>query len=297
MTDSHPTPNSNAAQASAPTSGHTPHSDQPQYEGSDPDLRASGEQSDRRVNVSTVQVGASAAAAVTSALAASFFGVAGTLIGAGVGSIVSTIAGALYADYLRRAGRRIRDTKSVVIQRIPSEVLATTPLRHLTSPTDLPGEASMRAIGDETEDEAIALPLSSSTELLAEKSERPWWKRPVVTLPAVGIAGFAIAIGAVSAAELIKGGPISGGSGAPSIAKAVSAGSTQKKAKSTPTVTPTQVATTTTPTSTPDPTSTAVPTTAPAAPTATTPPPDTATTAPTPTSDATEPVAGATPSN
>jgi hypothetical protein len=294
MTDSHPTPNSNATQASAPTSGHNPQPDQPQYEGTDPDLRASAEQSDRRVNVSTVQVGASAAAAVTSALAASFFGVAGTLIGAAVGSIVSTIAGTLYADYLRRAGRRIRDTKSVVIQRIPGEVLATTPLRHLTSPTDLPGEASMRAIGDETEDEAIALPLSSSTELLAERGERPWWRRPAVTLPAVGIAGFAIAIGAVSVAELIKGGPISGGTGAPSI---VGGSTTHKKAKSTPTVTPTQVATTTTPTSTPDPTSTAVLSTAPVLPTASTLPQDTATTAPTPTGEATAPAAGATPSN
>jgi hypothetical protein len=137
----------------------------PGYEGTDPDLPDRKKESSRSA-ISTVQVGASAAAAVTSALAASFFGVAGTLIGAAIGSIVSTIAGALYADYLGRAGERIKVTRNVVIQRIPSEVLTTTPLRHLTSPTDLPGRDSLRPIGDETSDETVAVPVEEAGELL-----------------------------------------------------------------------------------------------------------------------------------
>jgi len=155
MTDSNHAPNPQS------TSGP------PDYEGTDPDL-PDRKKDARRSTVSTVQVGASAAAAVTSALAASFFGVAGTLIGAAVGSIVSTIAGALYADYLGRAGERIKVTKDVVIQRIPGEVIATTPLRHLTSPTDLPGRDSLRPIGAERQDETVAVPVEQATELLRQ---------------------------------------------------------------------------------------------------------------------------------
>lgn len=152
MTDSNQAPNSST------------NSGPPDYEGTDPDSserRSEGS----RMGVSTVQVGASAAAAVTSALAASFFGVAGTLIGAAVGSIVSTIAGSLYSHYLGRAGERIKVTRDVVIQRIPSEVIATTPLRHLTNPSDLPGRESLRPIGEERGDESVEVPVEDARDL------------------------------------------------------------------------------------------------------------------------------------
>jgi len=139
----------------------------PDYEGTDPDL-PDRKNEGSRLGVSTIQVGASAGAAVTSALAASFFGVAGTLIGAAVGSIVSTIAGALYSHYLGRAGERIKVTKDVVIHRIPGEVRTTSPLRHLTGPSDLPGRESLQPIGDERHDETVALPVEDASELLQQ---------------------------------------------------------------------------------------------------------------------------------
>jgi hypothetical protein len=156
MTDSNHTPNQSSS------------SSQPDYEGTDPDRFERDKEKSRTGGVSTVQVGASAAAAVTSALAASFFGVAGTLIGAAVGSIVSTIAGALYAEYLGRAHERIKVTREVVIQRIPNEVIAGTPLRRLTGPTALPGRESLRPIGDERGDETVAVPVEEATELLRQ---------------------------------------------------------------------------------------------------------------------------------
>jgi hypothetical protein len=238
-------------------------------------------------------VGASAAAAVTSAVAASFAGVAGTLIGAAIGSIVSTVAGALYADYLSRAGDRIRTTRTVVIQRIPGDVLAATPLRHLTGPADLPAQESMQPIGDETHAEkgsgsssgnngldhnglddgsdnrhdvaaeTVAVPVSSATELLAKPDgmgvlqvgdsapgqdgahgqdgeadqPRPWWRRPAVTMAAVGGAGFLIALGVVTTAEGLIGHPLSGGSSGTTLGHAVGSGGTGTSTK--PTVTPT----------------------------------------------------------
>jgi hypothetical protein len=180
MTDSHsPTPHASQPPGTPAHQGHS-------YEGFDPDLpEEKHSQESRAARVSTVQVGASAAAAVTSALAASFFGVAGTLIGAAVGSVVSTVAGALYADYLRRAGSRLRTTSTVVVQRLPSEVLTTTPLRHLTGPvgpqphsaaTDsrnpanpanpaaVPGRAALQPVRPDSE-QTVAVPLATPEEI------------------------------------------------------------------------------------------------------------------------------------
>src|SRR3954453_3085270 len=53
--------------------------------------------------LSLTQICGGALAAVTAAVAASFLGVAGTLIGAGVGSVISTIAAALYSHSLHPA--------------------------------------------------------------------------------------------------------------------------------------------------------------------------------------------------
>jgi hypothetical protein len=194
-------------------------------------------QSDKKTVVSTAKVGASAGAAVTSAAAASLFGSTGTLIGAAVGATVSTVASALYTEYLERAGERLRTTKDVVIQRIPGEVLATTPLRHLTSPTDLPGEKSMRAVGDEIEPprpETVAVPLAGRTELLeaVDESNRVppvtgdpdpapdpapvsspgrRWVRPGLAAAGVAVAGFLIALGLVLSTEQAIGHPLAGG--------------------------------------------------------------------------------------
>ena len=62
----------------------------------------------RRVGLSGSQVAASALAAVSSAVAASYLGVAGTVIGAGVGSVIATVCTALYQHSLTRTNERIR---------------------------------------------------------------------------------------------------------------------------------------------------------------------------------------------
>jgi hypothetical protein len=201
----------------------------PDYEGADPDL-PDREKKTPVLGVSTVQVSASAAASVTSALAASAFGVAGTLIGAAVGSIVSTIAGALYTNYLGRAGERLAATREVVIQRIPGEVIATTPLRHLTRPTDLPGRDSLQPVGDERGDETVTVPVEDATRLLqhpegmaplngtgpqrspAAAPPSLWKRKPVLAMGAISGAGFLIALGLVLSAETVIGHPVSGGS-------------------------------------------------------------------------------------
>ncbi|WP_336028898.1 hypothetical protein [Geodermatophilus sp. FMUSA9-8] len=64
-----------------------------------------------RLQLSPVQVAAGALAAVSSAVVLSFFGVAGTVIGAALASIVSTVGSALYSASLTTTGERLRKAR------------------------------------------------------------------------------------------------------------------------------------------------------------------------------------------
>ncbi|GAA2203942.1 hypothetical protein GCM10009850_000940 [Nonomuraea monospora] len=66
----------------------------------------SGEQ--RKFELSMPQILGSALAAVTAAVAASYLGVAGTVIGAAVVSVASTVATAVYTHYLKQTGERVK---------------------------------------------------------------------------------------------------------------------------------------------------------------------------------------------
>jgi hypothetical protein len=62
----------------------------------------------RGLNLNAIQVSAGILAALTGAFAASFLGVGGTLVGAAVGSIASTVGGEVYKHYLERTHERLR---------------------------------------------------------------------------------------------------------------------------------------------------------------------------------------------
>src|SRR5687767_12984352 len=61
-----------------------------------------------RPDLTTVKVVASTLASVSSALALSALGVAGTITGAAVGAVVATTGTELYSHYLERTRRRLR---------------------------------------------------------------------------------------------------------------------------------------------------------------------------------------------
>jgi hypothetical protein len=67
-----------------------------------------------RFELNVVQLVAAALAAITSAVVASFFGVAGTVIGAGIGSLVGTLGTAVYSHSLRRTQARLRGASRLV---------------------------------------------------------------------------------------------------------------------------------------------------------------------------------------
>ena len=69
----------------------------------------------RGLNLSGTQVIASVLATLTGAIAASYLGVAGTLVGAAVGSISSTMGTEIYKHYLQRSQERLRTAGQVVL--------------------------------------------------------------------------------------------------------------------------------------------------------------------------------------
>jgi hypothetical protein len=83
--------------------------------------------SGRRIDVSATQVVASLLATVTGAVAASYLGVAGTLIGAAIGSVASTAGTSLYRHYLARSQERLRKAAVVLAPRAGLSGIARHP--------------------------------------------------------------------------------------------------------------------------------------------------------------------------
>ncbi len=133
-----------------------------------------------RFGLSGAQVAGSALAAMTSALAASGLGVAGTLLGAALGSVVITVGGAVYAHTFRSARRRI-------VTIVPA---ATRPSR--TAPLAARAEAAYRPT-----------PVAAADPVPGRDGAARRW-RTVATV----LAGLLIALGAITALEVVLGHPI-----------------------------------------------------------------------------------------
>ena len=137
--------------------------------------------------LSATQVAAGALAAVSSAVVASFFGLAGTLIGAALASVISTVSAALYSNSLQKTNEKLRRARGQVTGRLST--------------------------ADETE-VASAAPAAPATQVLPAhldprrapaRRSRPRWTRVAVYAAAV----FVMAMGIVTGIELIGQKPVS----------------------------------------------------------------------------------------
>jgi hypothetical protein len=79
-----------------------------------------------RLGVSGVQVAASVMASVSAATVASFFGVAGTIIGAAVVSVFATVGSAAYGLGLRRTQARLQQVQTLRLPRLSSWPVGVT---------------------------------------------------------------------------------------------------------------------------------------------------------------------------
>ena len=156
-------------------------------------------QEPERLNLNAAQVAGGALAAVTSAVAASRFGVAGTLIGAGLASVVSTTGTTVYSHVLRRTGSRARGVLEELLRHG----------EHARGPAETePHDQELPRHDEEADSKtttAVATPPSlPSPQPPARRTRRiPLWAAPVVG----SVLVFAIALGAVTGAEAMTGRP------------------------------------------------------------------------------------------
>ncbi|MEN8652437.1 hypothetical protein ABCR94_17985 [Streptomyces sp. 21So2-11] len=185
------------------------------------------DQKKTRLDLSVPQVAGSALAAVAAAVLASTLGVYGTMIGAGVVSVVATCGGTIFQHLFRRTGEQIRE---VTVQVKPKG--RQVPVRDPHDPHDGRDPHDPRAFDDATRVmRTVGLPRDiggapDRTQLLW-KADLPdetaeeftdgtthgtrvrGWKRSVIAAVVV----FVVAMGGITTYELISGGDLSGGKG------------------------------------------------------------------------------------
>ncbi len=193
--------------------------------GQDPDLRTESAPAHRtvldRLGVSPAQVAGGALAAVTAAVAASFFGVTGTLLGAAFGSIVSSIGAAVYSASLSTAAARgVAVTRTLVVRPAPG----TSRQPAGDDPTALPPELAGTAVPQPADVGAADVPTNDApgTPATAVPGQL---RRRIAVKPLLVLAGvvFAIAVGVVTLAEAVLGHPVSStGGGGTSVGRLIS---------------------------------------------------------------------------
>ncbi|MFC9429023.1 hypothetical protein [Streptomyces sp. NPDC056987] len=147
-----------------------------------------------RIELSLPQVAGSALAAVAAAVLASQLGVYGTIIGAGVVSVVATCGGSVFQHFFHRTGEQIR--VAAVQARPGGRQVPVPPDR------DDPGRGSDLLGSAPPVNEEFNRATTHGTRLRG-------WKRPVLAAAAV----FGVAMAGVTGYELISGQGLSGGTG------------------------------------------------------------------------------------
>ncbi|WPW31910.1 hypothetical protein P6B95_33990 [Streptomyces atratus] len=185
------------------------------------------EPKERRIDLSLPQVAGSAVAAVAAAVAASQLGVYGTILGAGVMSVVATCGGSVFQHFFRRTGEQIREV-TVQVKHPGREVTvhtretggarAATAGRRETDATTV-----LRNVADDPDRTQLLRPLDGTQPLTTgrpvpdeEFSEATThgtrirgWKRSALGAVVV----FAVTMVGITTFELVSGNGLSGGKG------------------------------------------------------------------------------------
>ncbi|WP_395573477.1 hypothetical protein [Streptomyces sp. BK79] len=159
----------------------------------------------RRIDLSVPQVAGSALAAVVAAKLASSFGVYGTILGAGLISVVATCGGSVLQHFFSRTGEQLRVKRTVESARTGGRT-ETAPL-----PAGGPhGPAPARAQTSASASARTSASASASgefTEGTVYRARTTGWKRPVVAAALV----FGVTMAGITAYELASGESLSGG--------------------------------------------------------------------------------------
>ncbi|MFB7916168.1 hypothetical protein [Streptomyces sp. NPDC056061] len=208
------------------------------------------EPEEKRIDLSLPQVAGSAVAAVAAAVAASQLGVYGTVIGAGVMSVVATCGGSVFQHFFRRTGEQIREvTVQVKHQGRETTVRTRETVRAPAAPQDrrstAPGAADvtrampvvdgtsspdatdattvLRAAGADPDRTRPPAPLDATQSLAAVLPDSDEEFSEATThgtrirgwkRPALGaVVVFAVSMAGITTYELVSGSDLSGGRG------------------------------------------------------------------------------------
>ena len=169
------------------------------------------EEKEHRIEVNWVQSTAGALAAMSSAILLSTVGVAGTIIGAAIGSVFATVGSAVYSYYLRtsqaRAAAAAQAARAAAARARARKQSASS--SSITEPTRVL-EAEAAAEDEQRADETVRRVESGQTP---DELKPSWqevvrgldWKR--IGLVAMGL--FAVVMGVILTFELIAGRSVS----------------------------------------------------------------------------------------
>ncbi|WP_225631532.1 hypothetical protein [Streptomyces solaniscabiei] len=146
--------------------------------GGEADMRTEVES--KRIDLSVPQVAGSALAAVVAAKLASSFGVYGTILGAGLISVIATCGGSVFQHFFRRTAEQLR-AKRAAEARVAAGAARS-------------GGRTAPAPGEFTEGTVYRARVTS-------------WKRPLVAAALV----FGVTMGGITAYEVVSGHNLSGG--------------------------------------------------------------------------------------
>jgi hypothetical protein len=130
---------------------------------------------EKRIDLNVPQVAGGAVAAVVAAKLASYFGVYGTILGAGLVSVIATCGGSVFQHFFRRTGEQLREAT-------------------VTSKAQAPEQP--RPPGEFTEGTVYRARVRS-------------WKRPLLAAALV----FGVTMAGITTYELVSGSSFSGGTG------------------------------------------------------------------------------------
>ncbi|MEU3399770.1 hypothetical protein [Streptomyces filamentosus] len=167
------------------------------------------EEGKRKIDLSVPQVAGSALAAVIAAKLASTLGVYGTILGAGVISVIATCGGPLFQQLFKHTGRQMRDVTAAAkpkARQVPAPAPADDG-RTLMLGTVSPAPAPFPY------DEEFGSATTHGTRLRG-------WKRPVLAAALV----FGVTMGGITTYELVSGEDFSGTQGTTTFGSVVRGG-------------------------------------------------------------------------
>jgi hypothetical protein len=153
---------------------------------------------DNTENIRISQVLAGALAAVTAALIGSTMGVAGTVVGAGLASVISTVGGAVYLRSIQRTREGVRTVRAKVVGRSGGATVL------VSEEEPSAGEVvEADTAPEETSDE--------QTPDVSPPSEPRRLRWPVIVV--TSLAAFALGMVVITGVEWLHGESLSGGTG------------------------------------------------------------------------------------